>query len=71
MTQINLVRNFVNSGKSGGLEEAFDDGRKTDVPNVRARVIEKYLLFYEVDEKTIYVLTLRHQRRDADSVYGP
>jgi len=44
---------------------------ETDVPNVCVRVIEKYLFFYEVDEKVIYVLTPRHQRRDINSVYGP
>lgn len=35
-------------------------GRKADVENVYVKVIHKYLLFYEILDDTLYVLTIRH-----------
>jgi plasmid stabilization system protein ParE len=31
-------------------------GRKTDVPNVRIKIVRDYLIFYEVQNETIYIL---------------
>ena len=39
-------------------------GRETDIPNVYVKVIKDYLLYYEVIEAHLYVLTIRDGRRD-------
>lgn len=46
--QLNLIAEFPNIG------------RKTDVENVCVKVIQKYLLYYEILHNTLYVLTIRH-----------
>ena len=35
-------------------------GRKTDIENVYIKVIHKYLLYYELVENELHVLTIRH-----------
>lgn len=35
-------------------------GKKTDIPNVNVKIIHKYLLYYEVVDDNIYILTIRH-----------
>lgn len=35
-------------------------GRMTDVNNVYVKVIQKYLLYYEIIDDTLFVLTIRH-----------
>ena len=42
-------------------------GRKTDVQNVRAKIVRDYLLFYEVTTEFIYVLSVWDTRRDSSS----
>jgi plasmid stabilization system protein ParE len=42
-------------------------GRKTDVQNVRAKIVRDYLLFYEVTPDYIYVLSVWDTRRDSSS----
>lgn len=39
-------------------------GRKTDIPNVSVKIIHKYLLYYEIIENTLFVLTIRHGSRN-------
>ncbi|HMR17929.1 MAG TPA: type II toxin-antitoxin system RelE/ParE family toxin [Sphingobacterium sp.] len=39
-------------------------GRKTEIENIRVKVIRDYLLFYEILGKEIVVLTLWDGRRD-------
>lgn len=39
-------------------------GRKTTVKNVRVKIIRDYLLFYEISNTTLTVLTLWDNRRD-------
>lgn len=39
-------------------------GRKTDITNVYVKVIKDYLLYYEVIEESLYVLTIRDGRRN-------
>lgn len=34
--------------------------RATDIPNVNVKVVHKYLLYYEIVEEVLYVLTFRH-----------
>ena len=46
--QLNLIAEFPNIG------------RKTDIQNVSIKVIHKYLLYYQIGEKNIFVLTIRH-----------
>ena len=46
--QLNLIAEFSNIG------------RKTDIQNVSVKVIHKYLLYYQIAEENIFVLTIRH-----------
>ena len=46
--QINLISEFPNIARS------------TDIPNVHVKVIHKYLLFYEIVDDVLYILTFRH-----------
>lgn len=39
-------------------------GRKTDLPNVRAKIVRDYLLFYEISPANIHVLSVWDNRRD-------
>ena len=39
-------------------------GRITDIPNVKVKVVHKYLLYYEIIEDVLYILTLRHGSAD-------
>ncbi|HAY3540584.1 type II toxin-antitoxin system RelE/ParE family toxin [Elizabethkingia anophelis] len=43
-------------------------GRKTNLENVRVKIIRDYLLFYEFDESYLKVLTLWDGRRDENSL---
>ena len=43
-------------------------GRKTDLENVRVKIIRDYLLFYEFDEDYLKVLALWDGRRDENSL---
>ncbi len=38
--------------------------RATDIPNVHVKVIYKYLIYYEVVNDSIFVLTIRHGSRN-------
>lgn len=39
-------------------------GRKTDIKDVRVKVIHKYLLYYEILDDALFVLTIRHTRQN-------
>lgn len=39
-------------------------GRKTEMSNVRVKIVRDYLLFYELTVSTIYVLSVWDGRRD-------
>jgi len=39
-------------------------GRKTDIQNVFVKVIHNYLLYYEIIENTLYILTIQHQKQN-------
>ncbi|HIC8808596.1 TPA: type II toxin-antitoxin system RelE/ParE family toxin [Elizabethkingia anophelis] len=43
-------------------------GRKTNLENVRVKIIRDYLLFYEFDENYLKILTLWDGRRDENSL---
>lgn len=43
-------------------------GRPTDVANVRVKVIQNYLLYYEIIDDSLYVLTIRHQSRNPNTL---
>jgi toxin YoeB len=42
-------------------------GRKTDLPNVRVKIIREYLIFYEIFPRSIYILSIWDGRRDNSS----
>lgn len=39
-------------------------GRETDIPDVYVKAIKDYLLYYEVIEDNLYILTIRDGRRN-------
>ena len=42
-------------------------GRKTDIADVRVKIIRDYLIFYEITPKSIFVLSIWDGRRDNSS----
>lgn len=42
-------------------------GRKTEIENVRVKVIRDYLVFYEISPKKIFVLSVWDGRRDSST----
>jgi plasmid stabilization system protein ParE len=50
------------------IAETPSIGRKTDLENVRVKIIRDYLLFYEFDEDYLKVLALWDGRRDENSL---
>lgn len=42
--------------------------RSTDIPNVNIKVIHKYLLYYEVIDRNLYVLTIRHGSKNPETL---
>ncbi|MFT6214412.1 MAG: toxin YoeB [Roseivirga sp.] len=43
-------------------------GRKTDVPNVRIKIVRDYLIFYEVQNETIYILSFWDSRQNPEKL---
>ena len=43
-------------------------GRKTDIENVRVKFIHKYLLYYQVTNEILYVLTIRHGSKNPQTL---
>ncbi|TZF84484.1 type II toxin-antitoxin system RelE/ParE family toxin [Pedobacter sp. BS3] len=54
--QLNLILKFPKIGK------------KTDLPNVYVKVIKDYLLYYEIVENSLYILTIRDGRRNPQTL---
>lgn len=46
------------------LAEFPNLGRKSDINNVYVTIIHKYLLYYETRDNILYILTIRHGRRN-------
>ena len=42
------------------ISEFPDIARATDIPDVKVKVIHKYLLYYEIVDHVLYILTFRH-----------
>lgn len=42
------------------IAEFPESGKRTDIPNVSLKIIHKYLLYYEIADEKIYILTIRH-----------
>ena len=61
---IKLNRLIVNNLKL--LSANPNVGKKTEIENVRVKVIRDYLLFYEILEKEILVLTILDSRRNPE-----
>jgi len=43
-------------------------GRKSDINNVRIKIVRDYLIFYSNDDKNIYVLTIWDNRQDPEKI---
>jgi|SRR5690606_9496611 len=50
------------------LAEFPDLGTETDIPNVRVRVVHVYLIFYEVVEDEIWILSIWDGRRNPENL---
>jgi len=50
------------------IVEFPDLGTETDVPNVRVRVVNVYLIFYEVVEDEIWILCIWDGRRNPENL---
>lgn len=46
------------------ISEFPDLGIPTDMPNIRLRIVNVYLLFYEIKEDSIWILTIWDGRRN-------
>lgn len=45
-----------------------DIGKQTDIEGVSVKIIQKYLVYYEVVSNNIYVLSIRHSKRNSKSL---
>jgi len=76
---ISILRNWFNRKKSKTfsikLNKLFEEqiklvsefpniSRKTDIKNVRVIVIQKYLVYFEIQGNILYILSIRHGRRN-------
>jgi toxin YoeB len=43
-------------------------GRKTDEENVRVKIVRNYLIFYEITETKIIILTIWDNRRNPENL---
>lgn len=43
-------------------------GRKTDIPNVFIKIVKDYLLYYEIVDGNLYILTLRHGKKNPNTL---
>ncbi len=50
--QVNLILKFP------------EIGRETDIPNVYIKSVKRYLIYYEVVNHSLHILTIRDDRRD-------
>ena len=48
--------------------EFTEIGRKTDIINVNIKVIHKYLVYYELTDQTLNVLTIRHGSKNPETL---
>ena len=73
---IEILQYWINRNKSKSFSIKLDNliqeqlslilefpklGRLTDIPNVRIKIIHKYLLYYEFVNETLFILTIRHK----------
>lgn len=54
--QINLISQFPTIS------------RRTDIDNVHVKVVHKYLLYYEIVDDVLYILTFRHGSKDPNTL---
>lgn len=45
-----------------------DIGRKTDIPNVRIKIIRNYLIFYEIKGDSLHILSFWDNRQDPQKI---
>jgi toxin YoeB len=43
-------------------------GRRTDIENVRVKLVRDYLIFYEESDSEIFILTIWDNRRNPDEI---
>lgn len=42
--------------------------RETHIPNVRVKIIHKYLLYYEIKKGALVILSIRHGSKDPETL---
>lgn len=50
------------------IAEFPESGKRTDIPNVSLKIIHKYLLYYEMADENIYILTIRHGSKNPQTL---
>lgn len=50
------------------IAEFPDLGTGTDIPNVKVRIVSVYLIFYEIVEEEIWILTIWDGRRNPENL---
>ena len=50
------------------LQEHHHLGRPTDIKDVRVKIVRNYLLFYEVNDNELIILTIWDSRNDPDKL---
>jgi plasmid stabilization system protein ParE len=50
------------------IAEFPESGKRTDIPNVSLKIIHKYLLYYEMADEKIYILTIRHGSKNPQTL---
>lgn len=54
--QIDLIKKFPGIGK------------QTDEENIRVKVFFSYLLYYEIIEQSLFILTIRHAKQQSENI---
>ena len=50
------------------VSEFPEIGKITDIPGVNVTIVNNYMLYYEIADNSIYVLTLRHTSRNPKTI---
>ncbi|MBK6976082.1 MAG: type II toxin-antitoxin system RelE/ParE family toxin [Cytophagaceae bacterium] len=58
-----LINNQLNS-----ISQFPKSGKKTNLEKVYLKIIHQYHLFYQIKEESIYILTIRHTKRNPKTI---
>lgn len=58
-----LINDLLNS-----ISKFPESGKKTDIKKVYIKIIQHYHLFYQLNEDTVFVLSIRHTKRNPKTI---